>query len=221
MEQIRNMFLSKYKLECISAINIEMLQLLYKYYDTIIFENQISNLMSNKKESISFKIGRSKQIAGEYIYKPKFHIIKISSILISNLFQNNEKVLKCNGKLVKDKLDVLMSVFEHELIHLYCKLIGVYDNNKNLSAKTRSHGKIFQYYAYTYFKHTDFRHNLNDGDVFTHISKSNLSIDQSVSFMYKNTKITGKIIKLNPKTTKIFTGNNIYYVPYSKLLLLF
>nr|QBK91626.1 MAG: SprT-like family protein [Pithovirus LCPAC302] len=195
-KRIRNI-ISKRLNPNFNTFNPSDIEILFKLYNKLCFNGCFDNI------DIIFQISRSKNKIGEYICYKNKHTIKISS-KICDLF-DQEETLHCNGVLVHDRLGVLMSVLEHEIIHLYCNVI--------LKRKT-THGKIFRDTAFNFFSHTDFRHNLFSG---TQLDKKDCYIGMKVSFKLKSTDVIGVITKLNPKRAKIHIENTIYAVPYCLL----
>ena len=193
---------------------------LFHLYDQLYFKKELTDMLANKNRK--FLVGsnlRSNAKAGQHSYSDNTHTITINISMINNLFKN-EETLKCNGLIVTDRLDALMNVFEHELIHMYLSLKGLSRKIKSGAGKMyyAPHGTLFQKTALKYFGHTDYRHCLTSGDVNSYLTKEQTKVGMSVRFSSKTKMIYGKVIKINPRNAKVLTeSNNTYSVPYSML----
>lgn len=194
------------------------LYVLYQLYDQSFFNFKLNQNLLIKKRTIKFS-NTSKNTVGLHSLCENVHTISISSNMICNLFNNNEKCLTANGLIITDRLGALMNIFEHELIHLYCSLNEYTRKITKGPGKMyySSHGKLFQKFVFEYFGHTDFYHNFNAGDATNHITKNDCKEGMSIYFNHKKTKICGKIIKMNPKRCRISSDSGNYDVPYSMI----
>jgi len=191
---------------------------IFDLYDELFFDKYLSISLHNKK--ILFKTDlNSKVKIGCHIVRGDEHVINISLIGIQNLFANNEKCIKGNGILIYDRLEALLCVFEHEIIHLYFHLKGYYKKIKEGKGKMyySSHGKLFKELVFRFFGHTDVVHSFNHGDATNQLCREDCSVNMKVSFIVKNDMKAGKIVKVNPKYAKVETPGIIYTVPYSML----
>ncbi len=201
------------------------LRILYEYYDEHTFNHELSQMIQHQKRRIRFDTNlTSKTKAGEHSYdsKTKTHTIKISPHLIGQLFTKGETNIKSNGLVITDRLSGLLSVFEHEITHLYCSLKGYTRKIKQGQGKMYygPHGKLFQELVFRFFGHTDFRHSFNHGEATEQLNKVDCQVGICVYFdsNKKNKRIYGKIQKINPKRCKVDTEDgNTYDVPYSML----
>ena len=200
------------------------LQFMFTYYNNHSFNNELSTMVQNKNRSITFNTnlnGNNK--AGEHSYDPatKTHTLRLSPGIICNLFTNGETNLKTNGLIVNDRLDAMINVFEHELVHLYCSLKGYTRKVRQGEGKMyySPHGKLFQELVFSFFGHTDYHHDFNHGEATAHVSKDQCSIGMLIYFETQAGKrVYGKIEKINPKKCKINTeGGSVYDVPYAMI----
>jgi hypothetical protein len=222
----RNMIISELKNldPMLTFFNSNHLKEIYELYDKLSFNYTLSNLLKNNKRVLFFSTTlKSDTTAGLHRYKPRIrtHFISISPKIICNLFIKGETTLKSNGVLVSNRLEALLNIFEHELIHLYCSLHGYTRKIKEGKGKMyySPHGKLFQELVFRYFGHTGYRHGFNNGEGLHCLDKSHCKVGLRVYFDDKNkNRIYGEIIKVNITRCKINTDTgSIYDVPFGML----
>ncbi len=205
----------------LSDLSDKHLDIMFGLYDRVIFNNILT--INKGSDTLSFGVNiRDKNKGGIYLFSSngyvRSHKIMVSKPLIISLFKNGEAELKSNGLICRDRVEAMMNIFEHEMVHMYCQLMGY--SRKIPSGKGKmyysSHGKLFQELAYRFFRHTDFRHELKNGDVSNTIDKTQCKLGMKIFFNTKdNIRIYGYIVKLNPKRCRIDTGLGKFYdVPY-------
>lgn len=221
-EIIRVLMLENYfKNAMMTSFTVKDLEQLYYLYDKYSFNNELQKMLLQKGHRITFSINlKSKIKAGTHCYSNGIHTITINPTLIKSLFNNGETTIKANGLKINDRLEALMNVFEHEIIHLYCSLKG-YTRKVKMGQGKRyygPHGKLYQELVFSFFGHTEFRHCFGLGDMSIQLTKEKTHVGMSVFFNDKNGKIYGKVIKCNPKNAQVNIGNKqIYNVPYEIL----
>lgn len=194
-----------------SFLDKNHIKLLYELYDKFFLNNECEKLIKEKKYKLEFKVGYGKKRIG-YCKRldRQTYLISISNMLTKLNFNNK---LNINGIDVDNRLDALLILFEHELIHLYMFLKGWYDIKDKYYLP---HGKLFKTLVRRLFGHTKVRHQLDENKQIK--NKNDFNLKQKVCFDYKKAKKSGIIIKLNPKRAKILLDNNIIMlVPYSLL----
>ena len=221
-EKIRNHMLFRFdNNHMITSFSGNDLEEMYRLYDNYCFDNNLSNMIKEKNRTIKFSPNiTSESKAGEHGRDGNVHTIRISSYLVGKLFVNGEKTIKTNGLVIYDRLGGLMNVFEHEITHLYCSLMGYTRKIKQGEGKMyySPHGKLFQELVFRFFGHTDYRHNFNNGDVEDQIVKEDCKVGMDVYFDMKSGKVYGKIIKINIKRCKVNTeSGSTYDVPFEML----
>jgi len=152
-----------------TEFNSRDLNYLFKLYDQTFFKGLITEILVNQAEmpdaiDISFKAnGRLKKSAGQIKYKrtrgqrnqQQIKIeFSISKPLILNLFEDDQDSVLVNGILAEDKITVLQTVFEHEIVHLVLYLL---DPNAD---QPINHKMKFRTLVKKIFGHTDYQHNL-------------------------------------------------------------
>ena len=219
----------------IEELTLDHLNKIFTWYDNIFFNNEFTKMVKIKNITLKFGFLRSVQKAGEHCYDSKDNSCKISisKKTLIGLFTKGEKRLWVNGLNVRDRIEALQVVFEHEMVHMYMVLKGYAGKIKSGKGKMyySSHGKLFQGLSKLFFLHTDYRHLLTNGDSSGHLTKERCNVNMEVYFKNdnkkndkkgdKNNKIYGTVIKCNPKKAKlscIIQGiERIYSVPYSML----
>ena len=205
-----------------TQLSVKNLHYLYQLYDFEFFNNKLNHHLLLTNGLLLFDISdRMTKTAGKCKSIKELHSsgiststysIKISTAIILDTFVSKNSPLACNGLLCKDRIDCLMIVFEHELMHF---VIRSNINISEPSAIYSSHGKLFKQLVYAYFNHTGVTHGLLD----IIVDKGQFKIGDSVKFtLSKQGLITGTIKKLNPKRAVIETVEATYYVNYSLLL---
>lgn len=197
----------------------EILQYLFEMYDNLFFGSKLSTHMKEHKIHLTFSYStKMTRIAGYCKIKDQSYEIKLSQPIMSNTFRNGENMHMSNGLKCYDRLDCLMNVFEHELIHFVIGIINCKDGKSGHIKGDpiyKSHGVYFQQLMKAYFGHTEFTHRLHE-DGNKHMGKRNdFVLGQYVTYKSKDgSKVFGKIDKLNPKRAVV--GN--MSVPYEILM---
>jgi hypothetical protein len=133
------------------------IQLLYELYDEHYFEEQL--LRSLNPQQISFRLSPRMTRAGGKTTRwgdrlgrtPSRYEIAISSTLLFESFQDPERGITVTGLECDTRLEALMRIMEHELVHLTELLVWT-DSNCSLGR--------FQDIASRTFGHMDHRHDL-------------------------------------------------------------
>ena len=206
----------------ITTFTADHLEVMYKYYDKHSFNGVLSRMVRQQKHQVLFSTNLTSQSkAGQHSYDPKTknHTVKVSPHIIGQLFTKGERNIKSNGLIITDRLGGLISVFEHEITHLYCSLMGYTRKINQGQGKMYygPHGKLFQALVFRVFGHTDFRHSFNHGEATDQLDKNMCRVGMAV-FFDNNGRVYGKIQKINPKRCKVNTEDgSVYNVPYSML----
>jgi hypothetical protein len=163
---------------------------------------------------------------GNCSFRNCIHNLKIASKIMRGITPETvqRQTLQANGIPVHDRLDALLVVFEHELVHLMISISGFPD--------TSSHGPLFKALALNLFGQTTATHGLivtpqaeiprSGSSTPTRppgsVSPSELQVGQTIRYKGKNGIVTGIIMKLNPKRARIRSNEGDFDVPYSILL---
>ena len=220
--KIRNIFSKQYKVR-LSNLVTKDLRYLFNLYDDVYFSGEYKRMIKSTNTRLQFGFLPGTDVMGLHSYTSSGNTCKlsISRVGISKLFSNNEKRLWVNGLNVRDRLEALQVVFEHEMVHMYMVLRGW--SNKIKSGKGKmyysSHGKLFQELAKRFFLHTDYRHALTNGESTGHLTKDRCKVGMNVIFTFKHKKCKGVIIKCNPRNAKVESLDEtiIWTIPYQCL----
>ncbi|MEZ6125966.1 MAG: hypothetical protein R3C49_22795 [Planctomycetaceae bacterium] len=139
------------------AVHDDDIQLLYELYDENFFHGQLQKCLTG--QSISFRLSRRMLKAGGRTTrwgdrrnrKPARYEIAVSSSLLFQSFRNPERHITVTGLDCESRLDALLRIMEHELVHL-AELLVWTDSNCSMFR--------FQGIASGMFGHTDHRHDL-------------------------------------------------------------
>ena len=148
-------------------------------------------------------------------FELRTNTIRINTKLLLESMENKVHEV-CNGVVCKSRVSVLLSVVEHEIVHMIVS---------NSCWEMQSHGKNFMTIAKKIFGHTLYRHSLGRevslvGDRV--LTKQDLSIHERVSFhgldKLKNDVIYyGIILKLNRINAIVKTETGDFNVPFHYL----
>lgn len=178
-------------------IHPDDLELLFELYDEYFFDNLIRKSLPAKL--LTFRISRRMTSVGGTTTRwpasrtgqhPRFEIA-VSSTLLFQSFQDPERKITVTGIECDHRLDALMRVFEHELVHLL-ELFLWEDSSCSLHR--------FQTIANLNFGHTDHRHDL--------LTPSEAAFTQfgirpgvRVSFRYEGKQLTGLVNRVTKRAT--------------------
>lgn len=133
------------------------IRLLYELYDENYFAGSLRNCLG--RDQITFRLSRRMTKAGGKTTRwsdPRrkrepWYEIAVSSTLLFQSFQDPQRDVTVTGIVCHSRLDGLMRIMEHELVHLIEMLVWT-DSNCSLGR--------FQNIAGRQFGHTDHRHEL-------------------------------------------------------------
>lgn len=201
------------------SISVKDLEMLFAKYDSLFFEGNLSKGYENR---LRFKLSKRMTRSGgkcSYNYAYKTYTIAISAILIFNTFREERREILVNGIICRDRLEALMRIFEHELIHLI---------EHDLFGKSSCSGQRFKELSYGIFRHTDVTHRLVTIDEAAR-QNFDLHVGSKVFFQVENRVLKGIIYKITKRATVMVKdkkglfmdnqGNNYskFYVPLQKL----
>lgn len=140
-----------------TAFHADDIQLLYELYDEHYFGSLLSRSLNPKL--ISFRLSRRMTRCGgkttrwtdPFRRRDPWYEIAISTTLLFQSFQDPEREITVTGLPCHHRLDALMRIMEHELVHLIEMLLWT-DSSCSMHR--------FQEIARRSFGHTDHRHDL-------------------------------------------------------------
>ena len=152
--QILNKTLSK-SLE----LSNENIRDMFILYDHVFLFDQFYNYLTENQIKVNFKINNSdevKDILGQTNIDNDSHTITIYTDNLRKLILN--KYIKIGGIKCYDKLQCLMNVFEHELIHLlvhvFCLKRDLLERSHNDKCTDSGHSNTFNIILKNIFGHT-------------------------------------------------------------------
>lgn len=186
-----------------------ILQPMFELYDELFFNNQLSQMMSRTKTQLILQFNnRLTSSGGQCSSKECVYTIELSQPIMLNTFRKGEKSHTSNGLQCYNRLDCIMNVFEHELIHF---IIGMTHKHIKGDPIYKSHGLYFVHLMRAYFGHTEFKHSLNRETIYNPGKKEDFKVGDIVSYKSKTGNVvTGKISKLNP-TRAIIGDQSVGY----------
>ncbi len=213
-EKVRNeVFLQSNQIKTANFLTIadKDIKLIFELYDNYFFDNYFKE--SKVTEKMAFDLSKKMTSAGAKLmyYKvsnknPVQFRMRISSYLIFNSFKNNSsdlipQTINLAGFQTKNRLEALLHVIEHEIIHLIeflafndssCKK----DNFKNLANRI--------------FGHTAFTHQLLTGKMEA-LKEYNLRVGDWVSFSFDGKHYKGIIHRITKRATIMALDKNGIY----------
>ena len=167
------------------------LKLLFRLYDHCFFGDYFSR---EYRGWISFRLSQRMTKTGgkvEYLRKDDAYRITLSTFLIFRSFQTGCREIKVNGIVCRDRLEAVMRILEHEIVHLL--ELTSYGNS---SCKQKRFKKL----ARQIFAHTDVTHQLITQPEIAH-RHYDLHAGDEVTFEFDRRKYTGIIDRINKRAT--------------------
>jgi len=171
---------------------------LYRLYDEIFIARTLSTLIAGKTSlPVELTLSRAMRSAGGKTRVRKCacgnisYDISVSSTLLFNSFREGEREIVVSGLKCIDRLDALMRIMEHELIHL----LELLEYGHSSCSKAR-----FISLAGQMFGHTQVRHELVTQR--ERVAKDHqLHVGRKVSFTYNGKLLTGVINRISLRAT--------------------
>jgi hypothetical protein len=160
--------------------------MIFAQYDTLFFNQQLGEIAENLEFRVS-KIMFSK--VGSLMYQPTQQILTISHWLIMNAFHNSNEKIRINGYDCNNRLECLLLIIEHEIIHLILFIAGLHSSCT---------GNNFDILARFLFSHSEHNHHLETPADKLYKEKG-LKLGDIASFKYQGEKLTGKIRRIRNK----------------------
>jgi len=184
-----------------NSIATSDLSIMFSLYDEYFFNGSLND---EYPDAIFFNISsRMTKAAGkttQYLENGIF-VISISSTLIFQSFKDVDREIKVNGLVCQDRLEAMMCVFEHELVHLLELL--AFDNS---SCKKQR----FKQISRNLFGHTDVTHQLIT-QYERAKEKYDMGIGDEVSFEYEGEEYIGIIYRITKRVTVMVKDENGNY----------
>jgi hypothetical protein len=193
-------------------IGTKHLTKIYELLDRVYFKGCLSTILKNEHRVLSFRLSsRMTQRAGQVMIdkdRPLHHELAISSFLLLEAFSKENTVcsraIMVNGLKCENRLQCLLRIMEHELIHLlFCcssiiRSLGLMDSSGNYV--DGYHGRTFQLAVRLFFGHTDWQHSLVTRDELAFIDRG-IEVGALISFLHEGKQIRGKVNRVQKRVT--------------------
>ena len=176
-----------------TTLGTQDLRLLFRLYDEIFFTDQLQPMvMQHCGRPLQFRVSRAMTSAGGKTIWSKVRgktisfEIAISTSLLFNSFRDDARPIHVSGQLCSDRVDALMRVMEHEIVHL----LEMLTFGKSSCSQTR-----FLTIAGRLFGHTHPRHGLVTARENAH-RQHDIRVGQQVSFRFQGRELTGIVNRI-------------------------
>ncbi|NOY46494.1 MAG: SprT-like family protein [Deltaproteobacteria bacterium] len=175
------------------------LRLLFELYDRRVFAGALSRALGELDGlGLGFRLSRRMTRAGGKTYfrptpgpdRPRYEIVISSHLLFSN-FQGPNRPVTVNGLRCRDRLDALLRIFEHELVHLIELLTA---------GMSSCRAEPFRELARGLFGHTDVTHRMEIPDQRA-LRTHGLRVGDRVSFVFQGIRRKGRINRITKRAT--------------------
>lgn len=186
---------------CLSEI---LLQELFIFYDKYFFCGLLSAQAKFHNLEYTFRIGKGTKTAGCCSLLDGKIIITLHHETFENITPENIKTLTVNGLVPLDKLNAIMIVFEHELLH------AGFRTSSQAQAQEENHGPLFKKMALNLFGHTEITHQLllpNDKK----FTLSDFKKDDRIIVNIKGTLSPATVVKINKTRMRIILDDRTQY----------
>ena len=164
---------------------------LFDLYDKLFFQDFFKQKFS---QSIQFRFSKRMTRAGgktEYFRRSQEYAIVISAVLIFQNFKDPGDQVVVNGLTCSNRLEAVMRIMEHELVHLLeLILVG------NSSCKKKS----FKIVAQNLFGHSGVTHHLIQAPRLR-VNPKQVRVGDWVIFLYKGRRLKGIIARITRRAT--------------------
>lgn len=174
-----------------TSIAVSDVRLLFTLYDERFFHGFFAE---NYQGRVQFRLSqRMTKAAGktEHLRGTDDFVIVLSTHLLFQTFHDVTRDIRVNGIVCHDRLQAMMRVFEHEIIHLIEHIL--FDS----SSCSRPY---FQRLAHNIFGHTDVTHRLITTEEIAD-KKFDLHVGDAVSFEYDAQVYEGVISRITKRAT--------------------
>ena len=185
-------------------ISTSDLKILFELYDTEFFENQIAKLLADRKIPLGFRLSKrmtsaAGKTSAKLIRNPgkknspsiiEFELV-ISTNLLFSTFVNVKRRIEVNGIVCHNRLEALLRIFEHELIHLVEMLLF----QTSSCSKNR-----FKWITGRLFAHRGVTHKLVTRREQARVTY-NLNTGEQVKFKFKDLWLEGTINRISKRAT--------------------
>ncbi|GAB5354137.1 hypothetical protein AAMO2058_000094000 [Amorphochlora amoebiformis] len=184
-------------------VEVAHLRKAFRLIDRHFLGGNLRKLLVIESRKLEFRVSsRMTSRAGHLLSdsrRPMWHELAISSILLLQTFDGDLKTSKrrvvVNGCKVKNRVEALLRLVEHEMLHL----LFVCKSMPRACHKQSHHGALFQRAARGIFGHKDFRHDLVTPK--EEAGRSGVYTGSTVRFEFRGETLTGKVNRVTKNAT--------------------
>ena len=186
-------------ISCYPNLDICIMEQMFQHYNHYFFAGLLKAQADFNNLKYKFEIGTgSKSNAGSCSIKDGNLRIKLHKGVFDNITESNCNKLKVNGIVPLDRLDAIMIVFEHELIHAgYSSATG----SIALELMNENHGPSFKKMVLCLFGHQTCSHSLIPNETEKKYSLNDFSPNARITFKLKGVITMATV--LETKRTKM------------------
>ena len=174
-----------------TRIGTDDLRTIFELYDRSFFDNFFATNYGGK---ISFHLSkRMTSAGGKTLYRKgtKTFEIGLSTTLIFQSFHDGDREVKVNGVVCRDRLEAVLRIFEHEMIHLL---------EFALFEKSSCSQPQYKILSRNIFNHSDVMHQLITQRELAH-KKYNLQVGDRVAFRLNGQTYNGILARITKRAT--------------------
>ena len=199
----------------------KLMQKMYEYYDESFFQGLLSRQVKSSGKGIVFELSNqaSSSAGSAWVRRNKTTRIMFSVKVFREVTKKTVASLTVNGLNVTNRVDAMMRVMEHELVHLALLTSGSKEHTNE------GHGPFFKAIVFALFGHITTTHDLKIDENLvgkTRLTKETVKVGDYVAMSDTDkcgdrkvilAKVTGK----NIKTATVQTTEDAYRVRYGEL----
>jgi hypothetical protein len=215
--------------ENFETIDNRKLSMIYQLINELFLFGCLDKVLQSERRSVTFRISnRMTSRAGQLLTNSSHrnrHELSISSHLICHAFSNSSSMLdrpiSVNGVTCRNRLDCLLRVVEHEVVHLIlcstsiCTALGVLSTcdsgHDRLGCQVQGesyHGPTFQRAARNLFGHSDWTHDLITTQEIA-LDAHGIEVGTKVKFTVEGERHTGVVNRVQKRATVLVKDSSV------------
>lgn len=168
-------------------------------------------LLRAERRKVTFRVSdrmtsRAGQVLTDYQHSPLAHEVAVSSFLLFKAFSDpRSRGITVNGLECRDRLDALLRIVEHEMVHLlFCcdratEALGL-GTGRDGDRKEGYHGPTFQSAVLRLFGHTHTQHDLITPAEVAHDQRG-VCVGRRVRFPFEGGELCGVVNRVQKSVT--------------------
>jgi hypothetical protein len=200
------------------GLETKMMKKIYDYYDTHFFDGLLERQIKSRGHGgINFEVSNKATSIGGSVRLRKEEPIRLmlARSVIEDVTKDKVDALKVNGLPIINRVDAIMRVMEHELVHVALL------TSENKAHILEHHGPLFKAMVKGLFGHTGTKHELSINKHFIgkkKVPRDKLRVGKFVAFSNNDQTIGyGRVVKINQTKCAIETPTNSYTIPLDAL----